>query len=138
MWSCPKCNESLEDEFDSCWRCAGSSAPPQPDLATGSRTARLLLLPFKAYVVLAYPLLKLIGHLGLGGDDYRTMYSLFSVPIKYNTSAITGFISVGYAACVGALLLACFCRRTRAGALVFAGFGAFFLAMLYPWGTTMQ
>jgi hypothetical protein len=22
MWTCPKCNEQLEDQFDSCWRCA--------------------------------------------------------------------------------------------------------------------
>ncbi len=22
MWKCPKCGEELEDEFDSCWRCA--------------------------------------------------------------------------------------------------------------------
>ena len=23
MWACPKCNEEIEDQFDSCWRCAG-------------------------------------------------------------------------------------------------------------------
>jgi hypothetical protein len=23
MWACPKCHESLEDQFDSCWKCAG-------------------------------------------------------------------------------------------------------------------
>lgn len=25
MWTCPKCNEQLEDQFDSCWKCAGQT-----------------------------------------------------------------------------------------------------------------
>jgi hypothetical protein len=35
MWSCPKCGEEIEDQFDSCWKCAGAmqgiavSAPKQ-------------------------------------------------------------------------------------------------------------
>jgi hypothetical protein len=24
MWSCPKCGEKIEDQFDSCWRCAAA------------------------------------------------------------------------------------------------------------------
>src|SRR3569833_767396 len=24
MWRCPKCNENIEDQFDSCWKCATS------------------------------------------------------------------------------------------------------------------
>lgn len=27
MWSCPKCGEQHDDEFDSCWKCAGLMAP---------------------------------------------------------------------------------------------------------------
>jgi hypothetical protein len=29
MWACPKCKEQIDDEFDTCWKCAGSaeSAP---------------------------------------------------------------------------------------------------------------
>lgn len=23
MWTCPKCRTELEDQFDSCWKCAG-------------------------------------------------------------------------------------------------------------------
>jgi hypothetical protein len=23
MWTCPRCKESIEDQFDSCWKCAG-------------------------------------------------------------------------------------------------------------------
>ena len=25
MWTCPKCNEQIGDEFDSCWKCAGTA-----------------------------------------------------------------------------------------------------------------
>ena len=28
MWTCPKCGESHEDQFDSCWQCAGANQPP--------------------------------------------------------------------------------------------------------------
>jgi hypothetical protein len=35
MWTCPKCGEALEDQFDSCWKCArnqSSPAVPRPRL----------------------------------------------------------------------------------------------------------
>src|SRR5215471_18179254 len=25
MWTCSKCGESIEDQFDSCWKCAGEA-----------------------------------------------------------------------------------------------------------------
>jgi hypothetical protein len=25
MWTCPKCRESIEDQFDSCWNCGGAA-----------------------------------------------------------------------------------------------------------------
>ena len=27
MWRCPKCNENIEDQFDSCWKCASQTQP---------------------------------------------------------------------------------------------------------------
>jgi hypothetical protein len=33
MWTCPKCKEDIEDQFDACWKCAGeaykAAAPPE-------------------------------------------------------------------------------------------------------------
>jgi hypothetical protein len=33
MWTCKKCGEQIDDQFDSCWKCAttkdGSPAPPE-------------------------------------------------------------------------------------------------------------
>lgn len=36
MWTCPKCKENIDDQFDSCWKCAGAELrePPPNDLAT--------------------------------------------------------------------------------------------------------
>lgn len=28
MWICPKCGERLDDQFESCWKCAGRALPP--------------------------------------------------------------------------------------------------------------
>jgi|KBSSwiStaDraftv2_1062776.scaffolds.fasta_scaffold338731_2 hypothetical protein len=33
MWTCNKCGERHEDEFDSCWKCAQNEAPLPPDTA---------------------------------------------------------------------------------------------------------
>ncbi len=33
MWICPKCSENVEDQFDSCWRCAGEIPPPTKEIA---------------------------------------------------------------------------------------------------------
>ena len=27
MWKCTQCSEMIEDQFDSCWRCAGQAQP---------------------------------------------------------------------------------------------------------------
>jgi hypothetical protein len=27
MWTCSKCGEAIEEQFDSCWRCAGQVEP---------------------------------------------------------------------------------------------------------------
>src|SRR5437660_3567515 len=28
MWTCPKCGEPLQGQFDSCWKCAASAGTP--------------------------------------------------------------------------------------------------------------
>ena len=37
MWICPDCGEKLEDQFDSCWKCADKIAEPA---ATNTTTAK--------------------------------------------------------------------------------------------------
>src|SRR5439155_24755284 len=40
MWTCPKCSEAIEDQFDSCWKCAGP-AEPSPPSKGWSRRAKI-------------------------------------------------------------------------------------------------
>jgi hypothetical protein len=48
MRTCPKCGEEIEDQFESCWNCAG-----EPD-QTGSSTQKLSFLFFVFAVVMAF------------------------------------------------------------------------------------
>lgn len=34
MWTCPKCKEQIEDQFDICWKCAGNEEPKTADRKT--------------------------------------------------------------------------------------------------------
>ncbi len=36
MWTCPKCGEILEDQFDSCWKCTAPGLPVGPDGIQGT------------------------------------------------------------------------------------------------------
>ena len=31
MWTCSKCGERHDDQFETCWKCAGEAAPPTPN-----------------------------------------------------------------------------------------------------------
>jgi hypothetical protein len=47
MWNCPRCNEPLEDQFDSCWKCAGRPDPVGlPLLAETKGSARQIVSGF--------------------------------------------------------------------------------------------
>ncbi len=50
MWTCAKCGEKIEDQFDSCWKCAG-----QAD-GSGSRPVQRLDAPTmrRRYLILAF------------------------------------------------------------------------------------
>jgi hypothetical protein len=41
MWRCPKCGENIEDQFDSCWKCAGTELCESP--ANGSVIMQVLV-----------------------------------------------------------------------------------------------
>jgi hypothetical protein len=53
MWRCPKCNENIEDQFDACWKCAGTELREPP--------------PNDSVLVWLYPAFSLISLFGIGG-----------------------------------------------------------------------
>jgi hypothetical protein len=85
MWRCPRCNENIEDQFDSCWKCTGTELREPP--------------PNDSVLVWLYPAVSLISLFGT--------YSLaeFFWPSPYHDGwyfafgrAICGFI--GGAICI--------------------------------------
>jgi serpin B len=60
MWTCQKCGEQIEEQFDSCWKCAGStlpaSPPPKPSVPAARYFARGI--GFEVLLVLACWLLR--------------------------------------------------------------------------------
>jgi hypothetical protein len=53
MWTCPKCNERIEDQFDSCWKCAGEvqpKAPTKPRARGLSTTLVVLVVVFELWL----------------------------------------------------------------------------------------
>ena len=52
FWVCPKCGEKIEDQFDSCWKCAGQPEHPSPPGYAARRLVRFFLLGILFEVVL--------------------------------------------------------------------------------------
>ena len=44
MWTCDRCGEELEDQFDSCWKCAGKPDPIGLPLAAFIRASKRRIL----------------------------------------------------------------------------------------------
>lgn len=52
MWTCPQCGERIEEQFDSCWKCAARVERVKPSAKPGPRWSRFLLLGFYFEVLL--------------------------------------------------------------------------------------
>jgi hypothetical protein len=69
MWICPKCNECIENQFDTCWKCAGQlqqAATRDKRGRTGSPLWSVLSLACPLCVIGIALLDKAIGHRGSG------------------------------------------------------------------------
>jgi serine protease inhibitor len=54
MWTCPKCGENIEDQFDSCWKCAAQTEQtvPSPLVSRRGRLFFLLGIVFELVLIL--------------------------------------------------------------------------------------
>jgi serpin B len=54
MWTCPKCGEKIEDQFDSCWKCAAQpeQTAPAPLVSRRGRLFFLLGIVFELVLIL--------------------------------------------------------------------------------------
>jgi hypothetical protein len=53
MWTCPRCGEKHQEQFDACWKCAGQAMPRgQPDTQTQPTRSLACVLPHAAFGLL--------------------------------------------------------------------------------------
>jgi serpin B len=54
MWTCPKCGEQIEDQFDSCWKCAAppEKSAPKPLFSRGCKRYLFLGIVFELGLLL--------------------------------------------------------------------------------------
>jgi hypothetical protein len=51
MWTCPKCGEAIEDQFDSCWKCASQRAPIPEKIPNRLKKSDFFTAAIMAYVI---------------------------------------------------------------------------------------
>jgi hypothetical protein len=70
MWRCPKCNEDLEDQFDTCWKCAGTELRE----AAANDSVLVWLYPAVSLISLfgIYSLAELFWHSPRHGGGYSS------------------------------------------------------------------
>jgi len=44
MWTCLECGEQMEDQFDSCWKCAGRAREKKPGRSPGPNRSAMQCL----------------------------------------------------------------------------------------------
>src|ERR1041385_1772015 len=69
MWICPQCRENIEDQFDSCWKCAGAAQPPEPTYD--------LMYPFVSLASIG-----LGTFTGYGGDRFGLIGALLGIVVS--------------------------------------------------------
>jgi len=72
MWKCPKCGECLEDQFDSCWKCAKQTDPAPPPFVE-----RLTFRHYAFALLVSYLVPWLAAFFGSWWDRYA-----YSIPFE--------------------------------------------------------
>jgi hypothetical protein len=77
MWTCPKCSEKIDDQFDSCWKC--TAKPEQADVSPHRLTWSFFILAAPA-AILAPMLADSLQSLFVvrnGSRFYQAIYSMY-------------------------------------------------------------
>ena len=109
MWICPKCNERIEDQFDSCWKCAGQLQPAVTQDKDGSPLWSVLSLAFPVCsLVIAFLVFAGRGH---GGGNLEIFPQRFAIVVlSYLGFSVVGII-FGLVGLARTLVDCCSCRH---------------------------
>jgi len=98
MWTCPKCGEKLEDQFDSCWKCVGRPDQKGSLRATARRIRTFFLFGISFEVAL-------IGVAAFLPDCWlQVEVRNFAVIVHYPFLAVLGNANDAFSAILGLLL----------------------------------
>ena len=121
MWDCPKCGERIEDQFDSCWKCA--AVPEQAD-------------PGREPLTISFFVLALImSVLAPGLADCIHSAFVVSRGIRFYNAPLDHLASLGFWMFLGiraviTLVVVCIFARVRfAHMLVWGGLVMFWLSL---------
>ena len=85
MWTCPKCGEKIEDEFTSCWKCAGNP----PVIAPAAKKRKPLeLLELVFLMIAAWPGILLV----IGGPVHNRAQGAYRISLF--VIGLAGYIAV--------------------------------------------
>src|SRR5215831_68270 len=81
MWTCPKCGERIEDQFDSCWRCAGQTPglPAARPMNRGFSWLLMIVILFAQLLISAnlYPGATNLAKIAYRRDERIAAYNRF-------------------------------------------------------------
>jgi hypothetical protein len=77
MWTCPKCSEPIEDQFDSCWNCAAATKPPDASPLRLSAKFFLLATPMSLLAPVLADCLQSVYVMAEGTRYYQAILSTY-------------------------------------------------------------
>ena len=107
MWTCKKCGESIEDQFDSCWHCArqevalSQAASPSP-----LRASNYLVAAFVAYAVPFASMFISGNHFDPAALRHWGTWAWMAIPGAVSFLILWPFLKRAVLRC---LVLACLC-----------------------------
>ena len=106
MWTCPKCSEEIEDQFDSCWKCAGQAEKTV-------RTSQVQTLNWFHYLIAAV-ISYLIPWLAVFLHDFlvwsRTLHHAMHAPGR-NLPSLEAYLWMALPGAITFLILFPFLKR---------------------------
>jgi hypothetical protein len=66
MWTCPKCGEAIEDQFDSCWKCASQRAAIPENIPKRLKKSVYFTAAIMAYDGVCHPVVR--SHYSVGNE----------------------------------------------------------------------
>jgi hypothetical protein len=124
MWTCPQCKERIEDQFDSCWQCAGEAQEAVSPLSPAANSQSAISKPKKicrsllGSMCIGFVALVLVAQeLATGRLDKPHVQLLFPYALWVERCIVSdrlfNFLLFGQFPCYGAIYAWAWCRERQ-------------------------